>query len=73
VGDDLPFWLLEDHDLVDMWVVVVRGALKGATVHVVACERGVVEGYLLDQDERPCARVWLSRAHADGPVLSLIF
>ena len=73
MGDDIPFGLLEDHDLVDMWVVVTRGALRGATVHVTRCERGVIEGYLLDEDERPCARVWLSRAHVDGPVLSLIF
>ena len=73
MGDDLPFWLLEDHDLADLWVVVTRGALKGATVHVLSCERGVITGYLLDDEERPRARVWLSRAHVDGPVLSLIF
>ena len=73
MGDNVPLWLLEDHDLVDLWVVVTRGALRGATVHVLRCERGVVEGYLLDEDERPCARVWLSRAHVDGPVMTMIF
>ena len=73
MGDDIPFGLLEDHDLVGMWVVVIRGALRGATVHVLRCARGVVEGYLLDDEERPCARVWLSRAHVDGPVLPMVF
>ena len=73
MGDDLPFGLLEDHDLVGMWVVVVRGALRGATVHVLSCENGVIEGYWLDDEERPRARVWLSRAHVDGPVLPMVF
>ena len=73
MGDDIPFGLLEDHDLTDMWVVVTRGALRGATVHITRCERGVIEGYLLDDEERPLARVWLLRAHVDGPVLPMVF
>ena len=73
MSDDIPFGLLDDHDLVDMWVTVTKGALKGVTVHVIACENGVITGYLLDDDERPRARVWLSRAHVDGPVLPMVF